>query len=141
MKRFTEFRGTITRIGYDAEHCTFGSIAELHPFLPSAPTGGDTDGHARQGKISAPAQPAGIRDAKPDAGRAESQDGSVEGPEQSPRLELALTACGHPAHAAARCCSTHVPRPEEARLFGNPVQAPALAAYTAHGNQATGPST
>ena len=32
MRRSKEFRGTITRIEYDAERGTFESVSEVHPF-------------------------------------------------------------------------------------------------------------
>jgi len=63
MKRFTEFRGTISRIDYDVERCTFDGVPELHPFLAGAPMGGDTDGGAGAANIAAQARPADTADA------------------------------------------------------------------------------
>ncbi|WP_095200438.1 hypothetical protein [Mesorhizobium carmichaelinearum] len=63
MKRFTEFRGTISRIDYDVERCTFDGVPELHPFLAGAPMDGDTDGGAGAANIAAQAGPADTADA------------------------------------------------------------------------------
>ncbi|RWD66020.1 hypothetical protein [Mesorhizobium sp.] len=39
MNRYREFRGTFTRMEYDAEHGTFEWVAEVHPFLASMGAG------------------------------------------------------------------------------------------------------
>jgi hypothetical protein len=41
MKRLREFKGTATRIDYDAGRCTFDSVVEIHPFLDHAEAADD----------------------------------------------------------------------------------------------------
>lgn len=41
MNRYREFRGTFSRMEYDAEYGTFEWVAEVHPFLASIGAGGE----------------------------------------------------------------------------------------------------
>ena len=102
MKRYNEFRGTLSRLDYDAERGTFETVFAVHPFLDaeeakhSSGTLIDVNGEAAPGSEAHSAvqtpEPHDIR--TPDAGQTSPQAAHVARDEfaEFQLFQMALTA-------------------------------------------------